>query len=102
MPHFIKVATTDELADQQAKLVELEGQKIALFRVDGALYALSDTCTHRGGPLSEGELEGAEVTCPWHGAKFDIRTGAVVGPPAPQAVKSYPVRVTGADVEIEV
>ena len=102
MPHFIKVATTDELADQQAKLVELEGQKIALFRVDGSLYALSDTCTHRGGPLSEGELEGAEVTCPWHGAKFDIRTGAVVGPPAPQAVKSYPVRVTGADVEIEV
>ncbi len=102
MPHFMKVATTDELADQQAKLVELEGHKIALFRVDGAFYALSDTCTHRGGPLSEGELEGAEVTCPWHGAKFDIRTGAVVGPPAPRAVKSYPVRVTGADVEIEV
>ena len=102
MPHLIKVATTDELGDQQAKLVELEGQKIALFGVDGAFYALSDTCTHRGGPLSEGELEGSEVTCPWHGAKFDIRTGAVVGPPAPQAVKSYPVRVTGADVEIEV
>ena len=102
MPHFIKVATTAELADEQAKLVELEGQKIALFHVDGAFYAVSDTCTHRGGPLSEGELEGAEVTCPWHGAKFDIRTGAVVGPPAPQAVKSYPVRVTGADVEIEV
>jgi 3-phenylpropionate/trans-cinnamate dioxygenase ferredoxin subunit len=52
--------------------------------------------------LSEGEVEGAEVTCPWHGAKFDIRTGAVLGPPAPQGVKSYPVRVTGADVEIEV
>ena len=102
MPHYVKVATTDELGEQQAKLVELEGQTIALFRVDGAFYALSDTCTHRGGPLSEGELEGAEVTCPWHGAKFDIQTGAVVGPPAPQAVKSYPVRVTGADVEIEV
>ena len=102
MPHFIKVAATDELADEQAKLIELEGQKIALFHVGGAFYALSDTCTHRGGPLTEGEVEGAEVTCPWHGAKFDIRTGAVVGPPAPQAVKSYPVRVTGADVEIEV
>ena len=102
MTQFIKVATTGELGDQQAKLVEVEGQKIALFRVNGAFYALSDTCTHRGGPLSEGELEGAEVTCPWHGAKFDIRTGAVVGPPAPQAVKSYPVRITGADVEIEV
>jgi len=102
MARFIKVATMDELADQQAKLVELEGQKIALFRVDGAFYALSDTCTHRGGPLSEGTVEGAEVTCPWHGAKFDIRTGAVLGPPARQGVRRYPVRVTGADVEIEV
>ena len=57
MPQFIKVATTDELADQQAKLVEVEGQKIALFRVDGGFYALSDTCTHRRGPLSEGTVE---------------------------------------------
>jgi 3-phenylpropionate/trans-cinnamate dioxygenase ferredoxin subunit len=87
MPQFIKVATTAELADQQAKLVEVEGQKIALFRVDGGFYALSDTCTHRRGPLSEGTVEGAEVACPWHGAKFDVRTGAVLGPPAGQAVK---------------
>ena len=102
MPKFMKVATTDELEDQQAKLVEVEGQKIALFRLDGAFYALSDTCTHRGGPLSEGTVEGAEVTCPFHGAKFDIRTGAVLGPPAQQGVRSYPVRITGADIEIEV
>jgi len=101
MAQFIKVATTDELGDQQVKLVEVEGQKIALFRVDGAFNALSDTCTHRGGPLSEGTVEGTEVTCPWHGAKFDIRTGAVLGPPAQQGVRSYPVRVTGADIEIE-
>jgi hypothetical protein len=81
MPQFIKVATTDELADQQAKLVEVEGQKIALFRVDGAFYALSDTCTHRRGPLSEGTVEGAEVTCPWHGAEL-----------LPQLVEKSPVR----------
>jgi len=54
MPKFMKVATTDELEDEQAKLVEVEGQKIALFRLGEAFYALSDTCTHRGGPLSEG------------------------------------------------
>ena len=102
MSGFIKVTTTEELADQQAKLVEVDGHKIALFRVNGAFYALSDTCTHRGGPLSEGDVEGAEVTCPWHGAKFDISTGAVLGAPAREGVKSYPVRVTGADVEIEV
>ena len=102
MAHFVKVATTDELEDQQAKLVEVEGQKIALFRVDGIFYALSDTCTHRGGPLSEGAVEETEVTCLWHGAKFDVRTGAVLGAPASQGVKSYRARVTGADVEIEV
>ena len=102
MAQFIKVATTDELGDQQAKLVEVEGQKIALFRVDGSFNALSDTCTHRGGSLSEGELEGAEVTCPWHGARFDIKTGPVMRPPAGREVRSYPVRVTGADIEIEV
>jgi nitrite reductase/ring-hydroxylating ferredoxin subunit len=102
MPQFIKVATTDELEDQQAKLVEVEGQKIALFRVGEAFYALSDTCTHRGGPLSEGTVEGAEVTCPWHGARFAIKTGAVLGPPAGREVRNYPVRVTGADIEIEV
>ncbi len=101
MARFVKVATTDELEDQQAKLVEVEGQKIALLRVGGTFYALSDTCTHRGGPLSEGDVEGTEVTCPWHGAKFDLRTGGVLGPPARTGVKSYPVKVTGSDVEIE-
>jgi len=102
MTRFVKVATTDELEDEQAKLVEVEGQRMALLRVEGTFYALSDTCTHRGGPLSEGTVEGAEVTCAWHGAKFDIRTGAVLGAPARQGVTSYPVRVTGANVEIEV
>ena len=101
MSGFIKVTTTEALADQQAKLVEVDGHKIALFRVNGAFYALSDTCTHRGGPLSEGDVEGAEVTCPWHGAKFDVRTGAVLGPPASTGVKSYPVKRTGSDIEIE-
>ena len=58
MPGFIKAATTEELAEQQAKLVEVGGHKIALFHANGAFYALSDTCTHRGGPLSKGEVEG--------------------------------------------
>ena len=102
MSRFVKVATTDEMATQPAKCVEVDGEKIALFKVDGALYALSDTCTHRGGPLSEGEAEGTEVICPWHGARFDLRTGAAVGPPAQTGVKSYPVKVTDRDIEIEI
>src|SRR5260370_35949586 len=97
----MKVATTDELEDQQAKLVEVEGQKIALFRVGEAFYALSDTCTHRGGPLSEGTGEGAEVACPWHGARFDGKTATALGPQAARTRRTYPVRVTGPDVESE-
>jgi len=102
MAQFIKVATTDELGDQQAKLVQVGSQRIALFHVDGAFYALHDACPHRGGPLSKGTVKGAEVVCPWHDASFDIKTGAVLDPPAQQGVKSYPVRVTGVDIEIEV
>jgi nitrite reductase/ring-hydroxylating ferredoxin subunit len=102
MSRFVKVATIDEMAEERVKCVEVEGQKIALFDVEGAFHALSDTCTHRGGPLSEGELEGAEIVCPWHGARFDVKTGAVLGPPAPTGIRSYPVRVTGKDILIEV
>lgn len=102
MGKFVKVATTEEMEHQPARCLEVEGEKVALFKSDDAFYALSDTCTHRGGPLSEGEVEGNEVTCPWHGAKFDLRSGAALGPPAPTGIKSYPVRVTGADIEIEI
>src|SRR5947208_189524 len=68
----------------------------------GSFYAIDDTCTHRGGPLSEGEVSGEEVTCPWHGAIYNIKTGAVLGPPAPRGVARYAVRVQGSDVEVEV
>jgi 3-phenylpropionate/trans-cinnamate dioxygenase ferredoxin subunit len=101
MSKIVRVATTDEMANQSAKCIEVDGEKVALFKVEGAFHALSDTCTYRGGPLSEGDVEGAEVTCPWHGAKFDLRTGAVVGPPARTGVKSYPVTVMGRNIEIE-
>ena len=81
MGKFVKLARTDEMANQPARCIEVEGQKIALFKSEAAFCALSGACTHRGGPLSEGDVEGTEVTCPWHGAKFDLRTGAVLGPP---------------------
>ena len=90
------------MANQSARCIEVEGEKVALFKSQDAFCALSDTCTHRGGPLSEGDVEGTEVTCPWHGAKFDLRTGAVLGPPARTGVKSYAVRVTGRDIEVEI
>ena len=101
MSEYVKVAEASELEPNHGKLVEVQGKKIALFNVDGKFHAIDDTCTHRGGPLSEGELEGVEVTCPWHGAKFKVSTGEVLGPPAPKGVSAYNVRVNGPDIELE-
>ena len=102
MAEFVKVAKANEIEPGQGRLVDVKGKQIALFNVGGQFFALDNTCTHRGGPLAEGQLAGTEVTCPWHGATFDVRTGEVVGPPAQQAVARYGVRVTGTDVEVEV
>jgi len=102
MAQFIKVASVDELAAGSAKQVEVNGKSIALFNLDGNYYAIGNDCTHKGGPLAEGYVEGESVTCPWHGAQFNITTGAVIGPPAAQNVAKYNVRVQGNDVEVEV
>ncbi len=80
----------------------LEKGEILSFEEIARLADLNDTCTHRGGPLSEGEIEGEQVTCPWHGAIFNIKSGEVLGPPAPKGVAHYNVRVEGTDIKIEV
>ena len=102
MPEFVKVAKTENIPAGQAMMVEVNGKEIALFNVAGSFHAIDNTCTHVGGPLCEGELEGIEVTCPWHGAVFDVTTGQMLGPPAPESVARYSVRVEGSDIEVEV
>jgi nitrite reductase (NADH) small subunit len=101
MGEFVKVAKAGDIAPGESKLVDAAGKKIAFFNVDGTLHAIDDTCTHRGGPLSKGILMGTRVTCPWHGAVFDVTSGAVRGAPAPRDVVSYKVRVEGDDIEVE-
>jgi nitrite reductase (NADH) small subunit len=102
MAEFVKVAKTDEVAPGQGKMVEVSGKKIALFNVEGSFYGIDDTCTHRGGPLSGGVLDGKQVTCPWHGAIYDVTNGEVLGPPAPKGVARYNVRVEGENIEVEI
>lgn len=102
MADYVKVATTNEVDPGQARLVDVKGKQIALFNIDGQFFALDNTCTHKGGPLEEGTVSGHEVTCPWHGSVFDVRTGEVIRPPAQRAVARYGIRVTGTDVEVEV
>jgi nitrite reductase/ring-hydroxylating ferredoxin subunit len=76
MANFVKVAQTDEIPAGQGKCVEVNGQRIAIFNVDGTFYAIDDVCQHQGGPLGEGEVDGKIVTCPRHGWEYDVTTGA--------------------------
>jgi len=96
------VAKKRDLKPGTSICVEVGEHKIALFNVAETLYAIDDTCTHRGGPLSEGDVSSTVVTCPWHGAQFDLGTGAVLGPPAAQGVSCYEILVEGDDIKIEI
>ena len=102
MAKLFKIAETKDVPPGQGSAFTIEGQKIALFNVEGTYYAIGDTCTHRGVPLSEGDVQGTKVTCPWHGARFDLKTGAVLGPPAQNSVPSCKVVVEGDDIKLEV
>jgi nitrite reductase/ring-hydroxylating ferredoxin subunit len=86
MAKLVKIVETKDLTPGQATAFDVEGQKIAVFNVQGTFYAVGDTCPHRGGPFSEGSVAGTTVTCPWHGSDFDLKTSAVMRPPARQEV----------------
>jgi nitrite reductase/ring-hydroxylating ferredoxin subunit len=75
------------------KLGRVTGKEVAIFNVDGKLYATQNDCTHAGGPLCEGSLWGETVTCPWHGSEFDVRTGEVIAGPARSPLQTYRVDV---------
>ena len=100
MTDFIKVAELDEIDEGQLIAVEVDGEPICLARVDGQVCAFTDNCTHISGPLSEGELEGDVLTCPWHGAQFNVRTGKVVRGPARQDIQTYPIKMDGKSILI--
>ena len=103
MGQVVKVGAVADFEDAEGgKLVDAGGRSLAVFRVGTTYYAIDNTCTHRGGPLAEGMLVGEEVICPWHGAHFNVKTGAVCAPPAREGVKSFPVRIVGTDVEVEI
>ena len=98
---FVKVATTDEIEEGKGKQIEIGDKSVAVFKVDGAFCSIDGICTHAGGPLGDGFLDGDEVTCPWHGATFNVKTWEVTGPPAMADVPCYEVRVDGSDIEIK-
>jgi nitrite reductase/ring-hydroxylating ferredoxin subunit len=99
---FVKVATVSELPPGKAKQAKVGEKTLAVFNVNGAFYAIDDTCPHRGASLAEGELEGHEVICPLHAAVFDVTSGAHLSPPARSDVACYKVQVVGDEVQVDV
>lgn len=91
-----------EVPQGKMKIVEVGGVPVALCNVDGKIYAIEDVCTHDDGPIGDGRLEGFEAECPRHGARFDVRTGAVTRMPAVVPVRSFPVKVEGDSIFVEV
>jgi 3-phenylpropionate/trans-cinnamate dioxygenase ferredoxin subunit len=96
------VAKRSELEPGTTQRVVADGFEILLCDVDGSVYAIEDVCTHDGGPLDQGTLEGACVVCPRHGATFDVRTGAALTLPAVMPVATYEVTIEGDDVYVDV
>jgi metal-sulfur cluster biosynthetic enzyme/nitrite reductase/ring-hydroxylating ferredoxin subunit len=93
MYEFQRVVNVDEVPDPGKTLVEVEGEMVALFHVEGVWYAIDDVCTHDGGPLADGELRDHKISCPRHGAKFDIRSGAALTMPAVRPTRAHDVKL---------
>ena len=102
MAVFRTVAKVSDIGAGELRRIELDnGAQVCLANVDGSFYAIAGKCTHQGGPLAEGALDGATVTCPWHGAMFDVTSGEVQGPSADDAASTYEVRVQGDEVQVD-
>lgn len=94
-------AKTEDVQVSQMMAVEVNDERICLANVNGKYYAIGNVCTHMGGPLAEGKLEDYTVQCPWHGSRFDIRSGIVVRPPAMKPEPIYEVKVENNDILIK-
>jgi nitrite reductase (NADH) small subunit len=94
---FMRAAKKDDVPAGSIREFQLDGKTIAVANVDGRLYAIDNTCLHRGGPLGEGVLEGNTVTCPWHGWQYDVTSGKVSMNPA-VGVECYPIEIRGDDI----
>ena len=99
---FVKVANTRDIPPSHMKEVQVNGQTVCVANVDGKYYAINNVCTHEGGPLADGILDGFEVECPWHQSHFDMRTGEVKSPPAAEPEPTYEVKIDGEQVLVRI
>jgi len=98
---WVRAAARSELAAGEVIGVEIAGHSIAIYDSDAGLFATDNVCTHAYACLSDGWLDGETIECPLHAARFDIRSGKVLDPPATEDLKTYPVRLVGDDIEVK-
>lgn len=99
MDEYRTVAKVEDVPPGSGAVVDARGRALALFNVEGAFYALDNTCLHRGGPVGDGDLDGTVVTCPWHGWQYDVTTGRNVFD-REIGLQAYPVRVVAGEVQV--
>lgn len=97
----IRIGSLEDFPAGHVRVVDADGERIAVANVDGRLFAFEDRCSHDDGPLGEGRLDGCQVRCPRHGARFDVRTGAALCMPAVAPVGTFPVQVVDGAVTVE-
>lgn len=100
MAEWVDVAGVNEIPPGGSKVVYVEDAKIALFNLGGSFHAIEDVCTHDGEELASGKIEGEEIVCPRHGARFRIKTGEVTAPPAYEPVYAFPLRVQDGRIQV--
>ena len=98
---LVKVAKKSDIPPSHMKEYQVDGQSVCVANIDGKYFAINNVCSHEGGPLVDGELQGYEVECPWHQSKFDMRTGEVKAPPAVEPQATYEVRIFGEDIMLK-
>ncbi len=102
MAEWIDVARVDELTPGNRKIIVTDVAGIAVFNLDGEFFAIEDVCTHDGGELASGLRDGDQIICPRHGARFCIRSGKVLTPPAYEDIETFPVRIDQGVVQIDI
>jgi len=101
MNSYEKVAEVSEVPQGTTKIVKVGGVELFVANVEGSFYAMANKCTHLGGPLGRGKLAGNIIQCPWHGSKFDVKTGAVVGGPAQKPESTFEIKVEGSSIWVK-
>lgn len=102
MADFVTVTNISDVEEGELASFDVRGTQVAIANVEGTFYAFGDVCTHAECSLAEGELDGTTLTCSCHGSQFDVTTGAVRRPPAPEPVPIFPIRVEGEAIQVQV